>query len=369
MLGLFLILPVFMVLAATVPGFTPQLGGLAVGVYGLMQALLQQPFGWLSDRWGRRPVLFLGMGLFAVGGVLAAEADSMYGLLFGRTVQGCGAVAGVAMAFAADCTRPEKRPLTMAIIGMGIGGSFLVSMVASVPLANLLGLRGLLALTALLGLLGMALVLTTPRADAQAVIVEPHAAEHMKPLWLLALSVFLLHTAMTLFFVALPGLLAGRHTFALAEHWKLYFPAMVLSVLLMLPVLRWIGTRKAEGVILPWAFGMLGITLILLARGFSMALMASLMVVYFLAFNLLEAAMPALVARVAGSRDRGRRMGLYSAFQFLGAFCGGAGGGVLLANFGGSFALAVGGWFCLAWGACALWFTPRFFLTSQPYRL
>lgn len=369
MLGLFLILPVFMVLAADVPGFTPQLGGLAVGVYGLMQALLQQPFGWLSDRWGRRPVLLLGMGLFALGGILAAEADSMYGLVSGRMVQGCGAVAGVAMAFAADCTRPEKRPLTMAIIGMGIGGSFLLSMVASVPLANLLGLRGLLALTALLGLLGMALVLTTPRADAQTVIVEPHAPERMKPLWLLALSVFLLHTVMTLLFVVLPGLLVGRHTFALAEHWKLYFPTMVVSVVLMLPVLRWIGARKAEGVILPWTFGMLGIALLLLSQGFNMASMASLMVVYFLAFNLLEAAMPALVARVAGSGDRGRRMGLYSTFQFLGAFCGGVGGGLLLANFGGGFALAIAGWFCLAWGACAVWFTPRFFLTSQPDRL
>jgi MFS family permease len=369
MLGLFLILPVFMVLAAAVPGFTPQLGGLAVGIYGLMQALLQQPFGWLSDRWGRRPVLFLGMGLFALGGVLAAQADSMVGLVLGRTVQGCGAVAGVAMAFAADYTRPEKRPLTMAIIGMGIGGSFLLSMLASVPLANLLGLRGLLALTALLGVLGMMLVLTTPRADARTAVVEAHAAEHMKPLWLLALSVFLLHTVMTLLFVVLPGLLVKRHTFALAEHWKLYFPAMVLSVLLMLPVLRWMGTRKAEGVILPWAFGILGIALILLAQGFNMASMVSLMVAYFLAFNLLEAAMPALVARVAGSRDRGRRMGLYSTFQFLGAFCGGVGGGFLLAYFGGSFALAIAGWLCLAWGASALWFMPRFFLTSQPDRL
>jgi hypothetical protein len=254
----------------------------------------------------------------------------------------------------------------MAIIGMGIGGSFLVSMVASVPLANLLGLRGLLALTAVLGVLGMALVLTTPRADARAAIVEEHAVEHMKPLWLLALSVFLLHTVMTLLFVVLPGLLVTRHTFALAEHWKLYFPAMVLSVLLMLPVLRWIGTRKAEGVILPWAFGILGMALILLAQGFDMASMVSLMVAYFLAFNLLEAAMPA-VARVAGSRPRAKN----EALQYLssGAFCGGVGGGFLLAYFGGSFALAIAGWLCLAWGACALWFMPRFFLTSQPDRL
>ncbi len=365
MLGLFLILPVFMVMARDVPGYTPQLAGLAIGVYGLMQALLQQPFGWLSDRWGRRPVLLLGMGLFALGGVLAAQADSMYGLVFGRIVQGCGAIAGVAMAFAADCTRPEQRPLTMAIIGMGIGGAFLLSMVASVPLANLLGLRGLLALTALLGVVGMLLVLTTPRASAQPTLVEPQSAASAKPLWLLALSVFLLHTVMTLLFVVLPGLLVGTHAFALAEHWKLYFPTMVASVLLMLPVLRWMGARKTERLILPWAFGLLGSALIFLAQGLTIAFMAGLMVVYFLGFNLLEAAMPALVARVAGSSDRGRKMGLYSTFQFLGAFAGGAGGGLLLANFGGAFVLVLAGGLCLAWAATAAWLTPRFFLTSQ----
>jgi len=366
MLGLFLILPVFMVMARDVPGYSPQLAGLAIGVYGLMQALLQQPFGWLSDRWGRRPVLLLGMGLFALGGVLAAQADSMNGLVFGRIVQGCGAIAGVAMAFAADCTRPEKRPLAMAIIGMGIGSAFLVSMVASVPLANLLGLHGLLALTGVLGVLGMLLVLTTPRASARQFIAEPHSATSPKPLWLLSLSVFLLHTVMTLLFVVLPGLLVGKHAFALSEHWKLYFPTMVASVLLMLPVLRWMGVRKTERLVLPWAFGLLGIALFFLAQGPGLSWMGGLMVVYFLGFNLLEAAMPALVARVAGSSDRGRRMGLYSTFQFLGAFSGGAGGGVLLANFGGSFALELASGICLVWAAAALWFTARFFPTSQP---
>ena len=158
MLGLFLILPVFMVLAQDVPGFTPQSAGLAVGVYGLTQAILQQPFGWLSDRYGRRPVLLLGLGLFALGGkavgVLMCDnlerpnafTQEHVGILefAGRALQGCGAIAGVAMAFAADVTRPERRAVTMAVIGMGIGGAFLLSMVLSVPLANLLGLGGLL---------------------------------------------------------------------------------------------------------------------------------------------------------------------------------------------------------------------------------
>ena len=366
MLGLFLVLPVFMVLASDMPGFTPQLGGLAVGIYGLAQALLQQPSGWLSDRWGRRPVLLMGMAFFAIGGIVAACAHSMTTLILGRALQGCGAVAGVAMAFAADFSRPEKRPLVMAIIGMGIGGSFLLSMVASVPLANVLGLRGLLGLTAVLGFLGMLLVLTTPRSAVPAQSDEKIAHESMRPIWLLSLSVFQLHLVMTLLFVVLPGVLVQHYGFPLAEHWKMYFPTMIGSVILMLPLLRWMGVYKTEIKVLPWAYGVLGISLVFLAQGFSLAIMALLIVSYFLGFNLLEAAMPALLSRLTGAAGRGRKMGLYSTFQFLGAFTGGAGGGFLLANFGPRVALSAAGSVCLAWGLLAGGLIPRLFLTSQP---
>ena len=162
MMGLFLILPVFMILAVEVPGYTPLAAGVAMGIYGLTQAALQQPFGWLSDRWGRRPVLLLGLSLFALGGIVAAMGDSMAALIAGRALQGCGAVAGVAMALAADVSRPEKRSIMMAVIGMGIGASFLVSMMASVPLATLLGLGGLFWLTVLFAVAGIVLVLSVP---------------------------------------------------------------------------------------------------------------------------------------------------------------------------------------------------------------
>jgi MFS family permease len=223
----------------------------------------------------------------------------------------------------------------------------------------------------LLGVLGMLLVLTTPSSKVIPVLQESAVVGSMRPVWLLALSVFLLHSVMTLLFVVLPGLLVHRHEFALANHWKLYVPAMIASVLLMLPLLRWMGARKAESAILPWAFGLLGIALISLSQGFSMAWIAMLVVAYFLGFNLLEAAMPALVARVTGGGGRGRKMGLYSTFQFLGAFVGGAGGGILLATFGGAVALAVAGSICLVWGlllARILYsarYTKRFFLTSE----
>ena len=353
MLGLFMILPVFMILAQDLPGFTPLTGGLAVGIYGLTQAILQQPFGWLSDRWGRRPVLLMGLFLFAAGGVLAALAESMPVLIAGRALQGCGAIAGVAMAFAADFTRPERRSISMAIIGIGIGGAFLLSMMISVPLAVLLGLEGLFWLTVIFALLGALLVLTLPRGLSPVSEPGTAATVDMKPVWLLAVSVFLLHAVMTLLFVVLPPMLVGTYEFILAEHWKIYVPTMLVSVLIMFPLLRKVGKSLAEHRMMPWAFFALAASMAamsLIDTEIGLVGLAVLLTVYFLGFNLLEAAMPALLARVSGSTGRGRRMGVYSTFQFLGAFAGGISGGWLLGGFGSGFAMLAAACICLLWG-------------------
>lgn len=364
MLGLFLILPVFMLLAADIRGFTPQSAGLAMGIYGLTQALLQQPFGWLSDRWGRRPVLLMGLGLFALGGVMAALAESMPALIAGRALQGCGAIAGVAMALAADVTRPQRRPLVMAMIGIGIGGSFLASMALSVPLAMLLGLGGLFWLTVAFALAGVALVLTVPGSPPR-LVEEPGAPQFsILPVWLLSLSVFLLHAVMTLLFVTLPPMLVDDFGLPLAAHWKLYVPTMFLSVLIMLPVLRRVGASLSEQRLLPWAFVALAGSVGLLPLGGAWPTLAALITVYFLGFNLLEAGMPALLSRLTGSRGRGRRMGLYSTFQFLGAFCGGVVGGSLLGSVGSASALAGAGAVCLGWGVLLRLLSKRFFPTG-----
>ncbi|MGA9573171.1 MAG: MFS transporter [Lysobacterales bacterium] len=355
MLGLFMILPVFMLLAADIPGFTPAKAGLAVGVYGLTQAFLQQPFGKLSDRFGRRPVMLAGLALFVGGGVVAALASSIEIIIAGRALQGCGAIAGVALAFAADYTRVQNRSVIMAIIGMGIGASFLLSMMISVPLSTLLGLRGLFWLTAILGVLGMLLVISLPKEQIQK---EEDLQESPKSatIWLFAFSVFFLHALMTSLFVVLPGMLVSKFGFELEYHWRIYVPSMLGSVILVFPLLRRITGRNQEKSAMPLAFLVLGGSMALMAFGQSLLAVTVLALVFFLAFNLLEAAMPSMVSRLSGTSGRGRKMGLYTTFQFLGAFAGGLGGGSLLGYAGNAVTLGSAALLCISWAvATFLW--------------
>lgn len=350
MLGLFMILPVFMLLAKEIPGFTPAKAGLAVGIYGLTQAVLQQPFGKLSDRFGRRPIMLAGLALFVAGGVVAASAGSIEMMIVGRALQGCGAIAGVALAFAADHTSVRNRSVIMAVIGMGIGASFLLSMMISVPLSTLLGLRGLFWLTAVLGALGMLLVLSLPGEHVQ---VEEDLQEtgRSATIWSFAISVFLLHALMTALFVVLPGMLVKQFDFELANHWKIYVPSMLGSVLLVFPLLRRLATWERERRAIPLAFLVLGTAMGLIAFGHSLAEIVGFALVFFLAFNLLEAAMPSMVSRLTGASGRGRKMGLYTTFQFLGAFAGGAGGGSLLGYAGNKVTLVCAALLCVGWSA------------------
>ncbi len=358
MLGLFMILPVFMLLAADMPGFTPARAGMAVGIYGLTQALLQQPFGKLSDRFGRRPIMLVGLVLFIFGGVVAAMAGSIEMVIAGRALQGCGAIAGVALAFAADQTRVQNRSVVMAVIGMGIGASFLLSMMIAVPLSTVLGLSGLFWLTAVLGVMGVILIFSLPTAKDP---VDDVLQETGMPatIWPFAISVCLLHSVMTLLFIVLPGMLVSHFGFQLEFHWRIYVPSMLGSVLLVFPLLRRIAVGKQEHKVMPLAFLVLGGALGLMTMGWSVIAVMMFTLGFFLAFNLLEAAMPSMVSQLTGTTGRGGKMGLYTTFQFLGAFLGGVGGGWLLGLGGDVMTLSIAAVVCVLWGvALLLWLKP-----------
>lgn len=358
MLGLFMILPVFMLLAKGMPGFTPVKAGLAVGIYGLTQAILQQPFGKLSDRFGRRPVMLAGLALFAIGGVVAALASSIEMLIVGRALQGCGAIAGVALAFAADNTSSQNRSVVMAMIGMGIGASFLLSMMIAVPVSSLLGLSGMFWLTAAFGIMGMLLVISLPVSQPAEVEVL-QTSESTATVLPFALSVFLLHAAMTLLFVVLPGMLVSQFEFGLEYHWRIYVPAMLGSILLVFPLLRRVSAAGQESQAIPVAFLTLGAALGFMSLGWSVTAIMLFSMGFFLAFNLLEAAMPSVVSQLTGSSGRGKKMGLYTTFQFLGAFAGGVCGGLMLQTSGETVTLSVAGFVCALWAVILkVWLKP-----------
>jgi MFS family permease len=285
-------------------------------------------------------------------------ADSMEMLIAGRALQGCGAIAGVALAFAADHTRVQNRSVIMAVIGLGIGASFLLSMMVSVPLSSLLGLTGLFWLTAVLGVMGMLLVLSLPAVRVSEAEVLQQSG-HSATVWPFAVSVCLLHAVMTLLFVVLPGMLVTQFGFELEYHWRIYVPSVLGSVVFVFPLLRRIASKKQENSALPLAFLTLGAALGLMSLGWSLASMMLCALVFFLAFNLLEAAMPSMVSQLTGSTGRGQKMGLYTTFQFLGAFLGGLGGGWLLGFGGDVLTLSVAGSFCALWAVVMLlWLRP-----------
>ena len=341
MLGLFMLLPVFALYGSELAGFSPLWIGLAIGAYGLTQAILQIPMGWLSDRIGRHKVMLAGLMLFAAGSVVAALADSVYMVTLGRILQGGGAIAGAVLALAADLTREEQRPKVMAIIGVCIGLSFAVAMILGPLVARWAGLSGVFWFTSLLALVAMALVwFVVPKSVQKAPMAEtlalPQSLKAMlkhRQLVQLDLGVMLLHLMLTAIFVALPQLLTNTGL-ASVKHWQFYLPILVGSFVLMLPMMI-IAMRKAQ----EKGFFLVAIAL-LIAAMLSVLLLANFiglvlgMLLFFIGFNFLEASLPALVSRIAPAGQRGSAMGIYSSSQFFGAFLGGLIGGAVVQQYG-----------------------------------
>ena len=361
MLGLFMILPVFSLHADDYSGATPVLIGLAIGVYGLTQGLFQLPFGYLSDRIGRKKVIVVGLLIFCVGSIVAAEAQTITQVIAGRALQGLGAIAAAVMALAADLTREEVRIRIMAIIGMSIGASFMISMVIGPIIAAEFGLRILFWMTAGLALLGiLVIIFITPQPprqsfhrDAQLSLPDIGRIIGDSELLKLGFGVFVLHLVLAATFVVFPLVLQQSLLVAEKLHWRTYLPVFALSVLFLPPMIIVAEKlRKAQGVFL-LAIAMLVVAEIGLALSASYLSAFMMLVLFFGAFNFLEAMLPANVARIAPADMKGTAMGLFSSAQFLGAFCGGLIGGLLLGmgNYSNTFAwLAgiLGLWFVLA---------------------
>jgi MFS family permease len=339
--GLFLIMPVFSLYAKTMPGSTGFMIGLALGIYGIGQVLLQIPLGLLSDRIGRKPAITLGLILFAIGGLIAAMSHTLTGIVIGRAVQGMGAVAGAGIALAADLTAEENRGKVMGIIGVSIGLAFLLALILGPPLEAIAGLPGLFAATSILALVSLLLlwlIVPTPerpRAPAATGFGPVLAMLRDSRMLVLNGSVFFLHALLTASFVGLPLLLANTLQLPVNRHWELYLPVMTVAAVVMGASMHHMREIAQSLRIVMVCVVSIGLALLGFAlSGNHLVAFGVAAAVFFSAFNLLEAALPSLVSRLAPEHLRGAAMGAYSTSQFLGAFVGGALGGIALGRLG-----------------------------------
>jgi MFS family permease len=337
MFGLFMVLPVLAIFASDYKDATASLIGIAIGAYGLTQALLQLPFGVWSDRIGRKPVILIGLAVFTLGSALCAMADSIWMLILGRALQGAGAVASTLMALMTDLTKEENRTKAMASIGASIGLSFTLAMVVGPAMANWLGLSGLFLTTAVLSVAAMVLLLTfvpTPKQqirsrDARAFFHQLGDVVQDRQILRLSFGIFVLHAVLVACFVALPVMLLQAGLPQL-DHWQVYLPVMLVAFVFMVPFIIVGEKQQKMKEILLLAVLILGVSLawIALAEGSLWSLIAGLWL-FFVAFNILEASLPSLVSKFAPAGFKGSAMGLYSSSQFFGAFVGGIAGGFL----------------------------------------
>ena len=370
MLGMFMVLPVLATYGLDLAGATPALIGLAIGAYGLTQAFLQIPFGVISDRIGRRPVIYGGLVIFAIGSVVAAQADSIWGVIAGRILQGAGAISAAVMALLSDLTREQNRTKAMAMIGMSIGVSFAVAMVVGPLLTRAFGLHGLFLATGVLALVGIALVaFVVPKATAHTRHRESGVARgemlatlKHPDLLRLDLGIFVLHSILMASFVALPLALVERAGLPKEQHWWVYLTALVVSFFAMIPfIIYGEKKRKMKRVLLGAVATLMLVELFFWAFGDGLKALVIGTVVFFTAFNLLEASLPSLISKVSPAGGKGTAMGVYSTSQFLGSAMGGILGGWLFQH-GGLGVVFIG---CAA--LCALWLAIAVTMREPPY--
>ncbi|APX61632.1 MFS transporter [Acinetobacter schindleri] len=337
MLGLFMIIPVFSVAGQSYEHATPALIGLAVGVYGLTQAILQIPFSLIADRFSRKPLVVIGLLLFALGGAIAAMSDTIYGVIIGRAIAGGGAVSAVVMALLADVTREENRMKAMATMGMSIGLSFVVAFTLGPWLTGLVGISGLFWVTTIMGLAAIAMLLMVPKVTRhhrnfqQGYLIQLKQVLKMGDLNRLHVSVFSLHLLLTAMFIYVPSQLIEFANIPLASHGWVYLPLLVISLFFAFPsIILAEKYRKMRGIFLTAIAGII-VGLLVLIFGFeSKYILLTGLGIFFIAFNVMEALLPSWLSKVAPIQSKATAMGVNASSQFLGAFFGGTLGGQLL---------------------------------------
>lgn len=362
MLGLFMVLPVLAVHARSMEeGGDPTLLGLALGIYGLTQAMLQLPFGVASDRFGRKPVIVFGLVIFAAGSLIAAMATDLIMMVVGRGLQGAGAISAAVSALVADSTRESQRTKAMALVGISIGAMFALSLIVAPPLYRWLGIGGMFTATAVLAAAAIFWVIYVVPAAPQRprvpltreqfgrVATDPELAR-------INLGIFALHAVQVAIFVVLPGWLVERAGLAIADHWMLYLPVVLLSFVPMMPAVGWGERRGRSKEVLIASVAVLVAVLVGLAlKPEGVVLFAVLLFVFFSAFNILEASLPSMASRRAPAEVRGAALGLFNTTQSLGLFVGGAAAGVVRSTWGDAAVFMAAAGLLGAWLLAALW--------------
>jgi len=374
LLGLFMIYPVFAAYAHGLTGASPYLVGEALGIYGLTQGLLQIPFGLLSDRVGRKVMIVIGLLLFAGGSAVAALSTSIGGVIFGRALQGAGAVGSVILALVADLTTEENRTKALAMVGITIGASFMVALVAGPILAALIGVPGIFWLMVGLALVGIAItefMVPRPRVvrvhrDAEPVPAMIGSVLRNAELLRLNFGIFALHAMLTASFLVVPALLRG--TLGLSNHndWMVYLPVLLVSVVVMVPAIIVAEKyRRMKGVFVA-AVATLVVSQIMLYLGAgNLYVLLAALTVFFSGFNVMEASLPSLITKTAPPDAKGTAMGLYSSLQFLGIFAGGVIGGWANQHGGTAAVFALTAAIALAWLLAAATMKQPSYLTTR----
>lgn len=356
MLGLFMVMPVLAILAVNYTDYSALMLGLAIGGYGLTQALLQIPMGVLSDKVGRKPVIIGGLLMFALGSGVAAVADNMMWLVIGRFLQGAGAIAGAIMALAGDVSREEQRSKVMAIIGIAIGFSFYVALLLGPIIAQQYGLSGIFTITGVLAIFCIPVIVWVvpsalnfaPKGDTLPSITDVKVLFFAPQLRRLNISVLLLHMMITLLFVQMPTILSGMG-WELAGHWKFYLPVLSASIAGLVGLML-LAKKYNQATVIKMCI--LGLAIVFGGLSFGHDSLLGLMALswlFFTAFNFLEANFPALVSTIAPAGKKGSAMGIYTSFQFFGAFLGGMLSGSVSQFFGPTWVFVLAACICVVW--------------------